>query len=338
MFTLKSLFKRFLKRKQVRQSPLEEINTMITSIKYHSPDSGSLILMLAVSLVFFYLAQIGYIPFSGQRPSATSVNTPASGIDKNLEAVVFPTKGITVAARWGDAIGKLVDAGVIDQDKFTATMEQDGTALTIEELAILGGDDGIKNRQLVFTAANSRFMVDALWALGLAQESKVLLEGPMKGTDTASLASTGGWTLGKKDAMSYYGKFNLLNLNDADQERVLQITSQIYRPCCGNSTAFPDCNHGMAMLGLVELMISQEASDNQIFEAAKAANAFWFPDSTLELAAYFQTIKNISWQKVSPVTAVSAEYASSQGAQKINQALQEQGTLPQARGGGSCGA
>src|SRR3989344_6014963 len=227
MFTLKSLFKRFLKRKQVRQSPLEEINTMITSIKYHSPDSGSLILMFAVSLVFFYLAQIGYIPFSGQRPSATSVNTPASGIDKNLEAVVFPTKGITVAARWGDAIGKLVDAGVIDQDKFTATMEQDGTALTIEELAILG---------------------------------------------------------------------------------------------------------------VVELMISQEASDNQIFEAAKAANAFWFPDSTLELAAYFQTIKNISWQKVSPVTAVSAEYASSQGAQKINQALQEQGTLPQARGGGSCGA
>lgn len=27
--------------------------------------------------------------------------------------------------------------------------------------------------------------------------------------------------------------------------------------CCGNSTYFPDCNHGAAMLGFIELAVSQ---------------------------------------------------------------------------------
>ena len=30
-----------------------------------------------------------------------------------------------------------------------------------------------------------------------------------------------------------------------------KIAKGIYRPCCNNSTYFPDCNHGMAMLGLL---------------------------------------------------------------------------------------
>ena len=37
----------------------------------------------------------------------------------------------------------------------------------------------------------------------------------------------------------------------------------------------------MAMLGLLELMASQGATTDQIFEAAKNIDAFWFPQQTL---------------------------------------------------------
>ena len=64
-----------------------------------------------------------------------------------------------------------------------------------------------------------------------------------------------------------------------------------YRPCCNNPTAFPDCNHGMAMLGLLELMASQEASVDEMFEAVKYVNAFWFPQQTVEVALLFKNVK-----------------------------------------------
>ena len=43
----------------------------------------------------------------------------------------------------------------------------------------------------------------------------------------------------------------------------------VYRPCCDNATHFPDCNHGMAMLGLLELMAAQGASEEEMFAAAR---------------------------------------------------------------------
>lgn len=44
----------------------------------------------------------------------------------------------------------------------------------------------------------------------------------------------------------------------------------------------------MAMLGLLELMASQGASVDEMFQAAKYANAYWYPQQSLELATYFK--------------------------------------------------
>ena len=73
-------------------------------------------------------------------------------------------------------------------------------------------------------------------------------------------ASTGGWTLGVKKATELYASTKIMSLTDEQQARLLEVASQVYRPCCNNPTHFPDCNHGMAMLGLLELMASQDAS------------------------------------------------------------------------------
>lgn len=45
----------------------------------------------------------------------------------------------------------------------------------------------------------------------------------------------------------------------------------------------------MAILGLLELMASQGATIDQMFETAKYVNAYWFPQQTLEVAIYLQT-------------------------------------------------
>jgi len=257
-----------------------------------------------------------------------------------IDATVFPVKGIPTEATWGDVFPVLVERGVIDYDKFTGIFAKGNTPLTAEELAILTKD--MKNAPIVFTSENARFTVNALWALGLAQESDVLLKGPMQTNGTTPpdrFASTGGWTLGRAGAMEYYAKWNLLGLTSEDQQRVTRIAEGIYRPCCGNSTAFPDCNHGMAMLGLIELMVSQGASDEEIYRAALAANTYWFPQNVAELATYFAEIEGVAWESVDPVRAVGKDFASGAGARQVTQALQEKGLLPKApTGGGSCGA
>lgn len=63
--------------------------------------------------------------------------------------------------------------------------------------------------------------------------------------------------------------------------------AHIFRPCCGNSTAFPDCNRGMAVLGLLELLLSQGATEDELYEAARVFNAYAFSETYITLAAYF---------------------------------------------------
>ena len=57
--------------------------------------------------------------------------------------------------------------------------------------------------------------------------------------------------------MNHYSMHRFIVLTPEQQALVEKVSKGIYRPCCGNSVYFPDCNHGMAMLGLLELMASQ---------------------------------------------------------------------------------
>lgn len=111
-----------------------------------------------------------------------------------------------------------------------------------------------------------------------------------------------------------------------------------YRPCCGNPTSFPDCNHGMALLGLLELMAAQGATVDQMFTAAIQVNAFWFPDQTLELATYFKAVEGKDFKTVNARRIVGKEFSSGSGFQQVHRALASNGLLPQSPGKGqSCG-
>lgn len=255
-----------------------------------------------------------------------------------LEAAVLPQDGAVLPAVWGDLGKKLVDAGVIDSEKFEKIYATRG-GLSEEERGLLYGTG---NGQLKITSQNSGLWLNLLWALGLANKNEILEKGPMMdkkyGGDASKFASTGGWSLAKGpstssgQAMSHYSKHSLLALTPEQQEMVVRVSQGIYRPCCGNSTYFPDCNHGMAMLGLLELMASQGVNEQDMYKTALAVNSFWFPDTYLTIAKYLES-KNISWNRADPKEILGIDYSSGSGYSRIRAEVEP----VKLKSGGSCG-
>lgn len=252
---------------------------------------------------------------------------------KEATAKVLPAEGYVTQLKWGDIVKKLVETGAIDPAKYQEIYNSKTNGA--DDLVLL---EASSDKAISINENNSRFLVNTLWALGLTQKSQVLDEGPMRtsGTDTANFASTGGWTLGTKAAMQLYSSQELIPLTEEQQDLVQKIAANVYRPCCGNSVAFPDCNHGMAALGYIELAVAGGLSEEQIYRDLLAFNSFWFPDTYVEMAVYFQQQEGKSWDKVDAQTALSKDYSSAAGAQKIKQAVQAVPGLKSQ--GGSCGA
>ncbi len=156
--------------------------------------------------------------------------------------------------------------------------------------------------------------------------------------DIGGYASTGGWTLGTKAPQALYASTLLIALSPEQQARLEEVASGVYRPCCNNPTLFPDCNHGMAMLGLLELMASQGASADQMFAAAKYVNAFWFPQQTLEMAKFIQAQQGKDFSQADARQIVGNTFSSGSGYQSVHKWLADNGLLEQGPGsGGSCG-
>lgn len=290
----------------------------------------TLIIVLDTSLIFgagqYYLTKIE-IEKAIKSLSQTTKNSDE--LVQILKQEVLPVNGYKTSIKWKDLGGQLVEAGVIDRAKFqeSFTLEADGK----DHMKYLGGswDDPIE-----ISEKNSRFMVDTLWALGLLNKSKVLDEGEMKKNgETANFASTGGWTLGAYDPMTYYSSVDLLKLTDRQQELVKKIAENVFRPCCPNATSFPDCNHGMAALGYIELAVKNGLSEKQIYKDLLSFNSFWFPQNYVELAAYFKN-QNLKWDKVDPKLALSSEYSSSLGMKKVQQKVQDLPLFDNNQGGG----
>ena len=243
---------------------------------------------------------------------------------------VIPIEGYEIPARWGSLGKQLIDGGVIDEDQFSE-LYASGGGLEDRELALLYGED---NGNLVIDRTNAHVLLNLLWALGLANENPVLIQGPMMDPNYGGyegFASTGGWTLSVGPISDHYAKHNLIELNSDQQSAVEEVAKNIYRPCCNNSTYFPDCNHGMAMLGLLELMASQGATVQEMYEAALAVNAYWFPDTYITIGAYMDK-KGVAWEDVDPKEILGFDFSSGSGFSRILQEIDPVDT----GGAGSC--
>ena len=257
-------------------------------------------------------------------------NTPEKQA-KRLQAEVLPEGGVVLPVKWGDVGKRLVEIGVIDEEKFMNLFR--GGPLSSQNNNYFEVLAGNFDENIVLNQENFRFVLNTLWALGLAQQSKVLDDMKAEYRDVDRLAATGGWTIGREDAMTYYGKHNIFSLSAEQNELVKEIASNTYRPCCNNHTAFADCNHGMAMLGLIEMMVAEGYSEEEIYDSALAVNSVWFPDTYLTIAKFTEDKREVAWADVDAKEVLGAEFSSGSGYRGVL----AQVNPVQGSGGGSCG-
>jgi hypothetical protein len=296
---------------------------------------ATLTILLAVAFVFSHLFQATDQTVKLSRiDTENNVDNVLSSEQSNnvtLEEIVLSKEGVVLPIAWGDIGKQMIEAGVIDADKFESIYANRG-GLDEYDKTILYGDS---NGTIKMDSENSGFLLNLFWAFGLANKNAVLEQGPMQDPRYGGanrFASTGGWTLSVGNVMNHYSQHSFVTLTPEQQGLVERTSKNIYRPCCGNSTYFPDCNHGMAMLGLLELLAAQGLSEQEIYEIALRVNSYWFPSTYLTIAKYFE-MKDLDWNNVEPKVILGIDYSSATGYRKV---LSEVEPLP-AGGGGSCG-
>jgi len=299
----------------------------------------SLILLIVFAVGMgggYYMGKQSVQTESVTEEAAAAIPTESGGT--SMMHQVNPPDGYTIPAKFGGIGPHMVAAGAISVGQFVQLYEQVGRPLNDEQLTILNKGS---NKQIVINQNNAHFLLNFFWALGLVNQNSILTEGPMtaRGIEqVGGFASTGGWTLGAKEPTELYASAQIITLTEEQQAKLLEVVTAVYRPCCNNPTHFPDCNHGMAMLGLLELMASQNASVDEMFEAAKYVNAFWYPQQMLEVATAFKATQNVSFTEADSRLVVSEQYSSGTGFQAVHQWLANNGLLEQApNSGGSCG-
>lgn len=244
---------------------------------------------------------------------------PTKNVDwLKIQTEVLPNGGFTLDTPFNDLGPKLVRVGAINIKKMEQNFANEG-GLTEGQKTILTKKT---ETPISINRENANFMIDFFWALGLANKNSILDKSPMAANkkELGNFASTGGWTLGTKKATDLFSKYEIIKLTPEQQTIVEEVAQNVYRPCCGNPTSFPDCNHGMAALGLAEYLASRGKGADDIYKAILYFNSFWFPQNYMDVAAYFNLTGN-SWTNTSPKIILGAQFSSGQGYARIKQEL-----------------
>ncbi|OJI07611.1 hypothetical protein BK004_00800 [bacterium CG10_46_32] len=312
---------------------MKHLSQYIKNVSYRYVALGAL---FSVAFLFFLIFEVRIVPRfkiarTGEPTVAhvgTSTNTdPVSG----YAAEVLPEEGVVLPVSWGDLGKKMIASGVIDQKAFESIYQNRGGLTPDENTMLVGTLDG----PLRITPENSGVLLNLLWAFGLANKNPILEQGPMQDPQyggAGKFASTGGWSLSVGDSMDHYSMHTFVTLTDEEQALVEKVSKGIYRPCCGNSVYFPDCNHGMAMLGLLELLAAQGVHEADMYRYALSVNAYWFPETYLTIAKYLDS-QGLAWSDMSPQEILGYNFSSSAGYQNI---LSQVEPVSSGKGGG-CG-
>lgn len=249
---------------------------------------------------------------------------------RDAHDAVLPSRGDRTTVVFGDSLLRLVRAGAIDPEKFSALYAaRGGLPDWLRPLF-----ESASSEPILISEATAPYLLNLLWPLGLATKTRFNADSPLSGKRLATFASTAGWRLGRAGTgAAYFNRVATLQLSAEQEARVLEVARKTFRPCCNNSAFFQDCNHGSAMLGLLELGAAQDLSERDLYDLAKTANGYWYPAQYVEMALLFATVKDTPWKDVDPATAVGARFASASGwGANVHRPLLQTGLLGQAPG------
>ncbi len=262
-------------------------------------------------------------PLFNNPPKTNTVNV------NQLEGEVIPAQGYVLPVKWGKSAKELVDSGALNITALSSILQQSGQPLTAEELQIL---NGTSDENITINANNTLFDLYVLWGVGISNNNSIINSGPlMQNGNPNNFASTGGYLpLGNL----MIGQLNIMNLSSNEQTIAEQVAFNSYRPCCDNPTGFPDCNHGAAALGLIEIMASQGNSLNATFEAVRDFNSFQFTQQYMEEAVFFAS-QGQDWNAVPASTVVNYNFSSATGSSYVMQYIQKFGLVQSQGASGS---
>jgi hypothetical protein len=171
-----------------------------------------------------------------------------------------PPEGQVLPITLDHAIPRLVAAGVVAPDKFRRLYApRGGLPDWVGHLFEAPSEEPIR-----FSAETVPYLLNLLWAVGLATKAGFNARSPLAEGDPDRFASTGGWLLGRAErGGTYFNQVETVALNPDQEALVLAAAEAIFRPCCNNSTFFQDCNHGSAVLGLLELGAAVQSNPPQ---------------------------------------------------------------------------
>lgn len=244
----------------------------------------------------------------------TASGAESSPVFDAVVAKVLPEKGVLSRAKLGDSVVELVRYGVIDKSKFEKLYADRG-GFPQESQNVLSAPS---EQPIRLTKENAGFYVNLLWPLGLANFMAANERSPINGESLFKFASTAGWNLGGQPNGGYYfNKLRIVRLTPGQEELVVRIAENSYRPCCNNSTFYQDCNHGSALLGLLQLGAAQGLAEDELYREALAFNSFWFPSNYVYNALYFKAVKGKDWDTVDARVLMGREFSSASGSARI---------------------
>lgn len=256
--------------------------------------------------------------------------------EEDLARRLIPPEAKAGSIVFRDALKKLVEAGVIDLEKWNTLYSQRRMAAPDWiSTALLSHSE----QPIHFDEISAPFLLNVLWALGISNRTRFNEQSPLRGKRLPNFASTGGWNLGRENnGAAYFNQVSSILLNEEQEQLVFEMGKGIYRPCCNNSAFFQDCNHGSAMLGLLELGASQGKSEAELYAIALTANTYWFPENYLAIALYFEEIEvNRRLEDVAPREVLSSLFSSARGFKMNVVSNLERKVLPGSKRRGSSG-
>lgn len=270
-------------------------------------------IFIVVAILFAYQLSVVFGNGTEINSSSSSTTLVANNGDKiNLNDVielVTPKEGFETTVKWGNIVTKMVDSGVLDPVKLESILtKRYGQKMKPQWRSVLAGE----NVNLSIDNDNAVFMMYLLWTLAKHNENEVLTNSPFAKYFTNYDIGVG---------RAGYNDTPLLSLTPAQQAIVRKVSENAYRPCCGNSTAAPDCSHGYSALGLVQLMASQGFSESEIFATFVQFNSFWFPETYIKNALYFKITEGLDWANVDKELVAGAEYSTLRGSYKAKNYL-----------------
>lgn len=260
--------------------------------------------------------------------------TKGDGSRKAARSVI-PADGYKTSVSFGDSIQRLNAAGALDSDKFRRLYQsRGGLAPWVERLLAAPSAEPI-----TISLETAPYLLNLFWPIGLSTKAGFNEESPLNGDKLSFFASTGGWTLGREEnGAAYFNQVEAVLLSEAQEKVVFDVAGNCYRPCCDNSTFFQDCNHGSALLGLLELAASQGIASEELYRTALAANSYWYPRQYVETAVYFKEVEGQSWHEVPPETVLGPRFSSASGWRRnVHAALEQAKLLPGASQGRQAG-